>query len=255
MKRHSVALAVLLFATAAFADISLTDKGSTLRHTRINAQDHAATRAENEAKRAAKRARHAHSGGRISTESFHPVALATGSIQLIDAGGLEYFINTNITFSTSSSASGAASEASYTHAIAASTSAGGTTMSTLNDMFDGYNSLCVSLTGNTGPCFTGDPNFTIYNQNGPATIDTSVPPVPECTNRQFVYPPRAIGGLSVQRKVYVPTNDRFIRWMNFFTNTTGAPITFTMVTANNLGSDSNTRVVTTSSGDATVTTA
>ncbi len=42
--------------------------------------------------------------------------------------------------------------------------------------------------------------------------------------------------------------------MNFYTNTTGAPITFTTTTSNNLGSDSNTRLVTTSSGDAIVTT-
>jgi hypothetical protein len=253
VKKYWVSLAVLLFTHAAFADISLTDKGSTLRHITINSQDRAATRADNEAKRAAKRARHAHAGSRVSGLSFHPAALATGSIQLIDAGGLEYFINTNITFSTSSSASGAASEASYTHAIAATTSGGGTTMSTLNDMFDGYNSICVSLTNNAGPCITGNPNFTMYNQNGPATIDTSVPAVLECTNRQYVYPAKTIGGLSVQRKVYVPTNDRFIRWMNFFTNTTGAPITFTMITSNNLGSDSNTVLVTTSSGDAIAT--
>lgn len=253
MKRHWVSLAVLLFTHAAFADIALTDKGSTLRHITINSQDRATPRADNAAKRAAKHARHAHSGGRVSSLSFHPAPLATGSIQLIDAGGLQYFINTNITFSTSSSASGAASEASYTHAIAATTSGGGTTMSTLSDMFDGYNALCVSLTNNTGPCATGNPNYTMYNKNGPAAIDTSVPPVPECTNRQFVYPAQTVGGLSVQRKVYVPTNDRFIRWMNFFTNTTGAPITFTMVTSNNLGSDSNTILVTTSSGDATAT--
>jgi uncharacterized repeat protein (TIGR01451 family) len=216
--------------------------------------DRAALMAANSAKHAAKFASHAQSG-RASTESFHPAIFATGSIGLVDAGGLKYFINTNITFSTSSSASGAASEASYTHAIAASTSAGGTVMTTLNDMFDGYNSLCVSLTNSTGPCQTGNPNFVIYNKNGPASVDSTVPPLPECINRQYVLPAKTIGGLSVQRKVYVPTNDRYIRWMNSFTNTTGSPITFTMVTSNNLGSDANTIVVTTSSGDATVTTA
>jgi uncharacterized repeat protein (TIGR01451 family) len=121
-------------------------------------------------------------------------------------------------------------------------------------MFDGYNAMCVSLTNSTGPCSTGNPNFVMYNKNGPASVDSGVPAVLECTNRQYVLPAQTIGGLSVQRKVYVPTNDRYIRWMNFFTNTTGAPITFTMITSNNLGSDSNTIVVTTSSGDATVTT-
>ena len=200
-------------------------------------------------------ARHAHHGLTPVTQSLHPRAEATGSIQLIDAAGLKYFINTNITFSTSSSASGAASEASYTNAIVASTSAGGTTTSTLSDMFDGYGAICVSLTNATGPCQTGNANFAFFNQNGPAAFDATVPAGPACTNRQVQYPAKAIGGLSVTRKVFVPTNDRFIRWMNYFTNTTGAPITFTMITSNNLGSDSNTRVVSSSSGDNVVTTA
>jgi uncharacterized repeat protein (TIGR01451 family) len=187
--------------------------------------------------------------------ALNAVITATGSAQLIDASGLKYFINTNITFSTSSSASGAMSEASYTHAVAATTSAGGTTMSTLNDAFDGYDSICVSLTGATGPCQTGNAAYTIYNKNGPAALDATVPAVPECTNRQYVFAAQTIGGLSVSRKIYVPTNDSFSRSLNYFTNTTGAPITFNMITSNNLGSDSNTRVVTTSSGDNVVTTA
>jgi uncharacterized repeat protein (TIGR01451 family) len=254
-----------LFAQAAFADIAVTDRGSTLRaiaqritpDTRSPADKaaaKAAAKAENDKKKADKRARHPHSGKSASSSPFRLTTTATGSVALVDAGGLKYFINTNITFSTSSSASGAASEASYTHAIAASTSAGGVVSSTLNDMFDGYNALCVSLTNSTGPCSTFNPNFVMYNQNGPAAVDTTVPAVPECTNRQFVFPAKNIAGLSVSRKVYVPTNDRYIRWMNFFTNTTASPITFTMIVSNNLGSDSNTRVVTTSSGDAIVTT-
>lgn len=215
----------------------------------------AARQAANQAKHAAKMARHAHHGLTPVTQSLHPRPEATGSIALIDAAGLKYFINTNITFSTSSSASGAASEASYQAPIVASTSAGGTTMSTLSDMFDGYGAICVSLTNATGPCQTGNANFTMYNQNGPAAFDATVPAGPACTNRQVAYPAKAIGGISVTRKVFVPTNDRFIRWMNFFTNTTGAPITFRMITSNNLGSDSNTRVVSSSSGDNVVTTA
>jgi len=172
---------------------------------------------------------------------------ATGSQALIDASGLKYFINTNITFSTTSNASGAMSEASYTHAVAASTMNGGVTMSTLSDAFDGYGTICVSLTGANGPCQTGNAAFTIYNKNGAATLDAS------CGNRQVLFPAQTIGGLSVSRKIYVSGDDAFARYLNYFTNTSGAPITFTMITANNLGSDSNTIVVTTSSGDAVVT--
>jgi uncharacterized repeat protein (TIGR01451 family) len=217
--------------------------------------DRSALRAANQAKHAAKMARHAHHGLTPVTSSLHPRAEATGSIQLIDAAGLKYFINTNITFSTSSSASGAASEASYQGPIVASTSAGGTTMSSPSDMFDGYGAICVSLTNAVGPCATGNANFTMYNKNGPPAFDATVPAGPACTNRQIKYPAQTIGGLSVTRKVFVPTNDRFIRWMNFFTNTTGAPITFTMISSNNLGSDSNTRIVSSSSGDNVATTA
>jgi len=169
---------------------------------------------------------------------------------LIDAAGLQYFVNTDIASSTTSNASGSASEASYQAPIVASTSAGGTTASSLSDMFDGYNSLCVSLTGATGPCATGSPDYAFYNQNGPTPFDATVPATPECTNRQLAFPPQTIGPLSVSRKVFVPTDDRFIRWIDSFTNTTGAPVTFNVFTANNLGSDNNTIIVSSSNGDA-----
>src|SRR5207344_1022279 len=67
-----------------------------------------------------------------------PVWASTGAISLVDGGKLKFFINTNITFMTSSSASGAASEASYTQSVIATTSGGGTQTIKLNDAFDGY---------------------------------------------------------------------------------------------------------------------
>lgn len=174
---------------------------------------------------------------------------ATGSQALIDNSGLKYFINTNITFSTTSSASGAMSEASYTHAVAATTLNGGTTSSTLNDAFDGYNTMCLSLDNTVANCETGNANFVIYNQNGPATT--------ECTgstsgvNRQVVFPVQTSGNIQMWRKVFVPDNDSFGRWLNFFKNTGTSLQTVTVVIANNLGSDSNTKIVTSSNGNAT----
>jgi hypothetical protein len=193
---------------------------------------------------------------------------ATGSQALIDASGLKYFINTNITFSTSSSASGAMSEASYTQAVAATTLNGGTTSSTLNDAFDGYNSICIAPTGATGPCQSagnGDnlrakaraktalptkgklSDYTMYNQNGAATT--------ECDGRQIVLPPQTItvvnGTIQVSRKVFVPSNDSFGRWLNIVTNPGTSPVTFNLITSNNLGSDSNTKIVTSSNGNNT----
>jgi uncharacterized repeat protein (TIGR01451 family) len=261
MKKVFAVSLLLLWSSSLSADISLTDRASlkrvvtngtgTVRTTKLPpaelAAQRAATKAANEAKKDAKRKKRGGTTSHLASQALR--ADATGSVSLIDASGLKYFINTNITFSTSSSASGAASEASYTGPIVASTSAGGTTTSTLNDSFDGYNSICVSLTGATGPCTTGNPAYTIYNKNGPAAIDTTVPATAACTGRQVAFPAQTIGPLSVSRKVFVPTNDTFIRWANTFTNTSGAPVTFTMVTANNLGSDSNTRIVSSSNGD------
>ena len=266
MKKVVVVTVFALLSTSILsADVSVTDRSSTLRlisdqsGLKVKADDkaadraarHAAAVAENQAKRAAKKAlKHHNSRGLTpTTQAFHPRATATGSIGLIDASGLKFFINTDITFSTTSSASGAASEASYTASVAATTSLGGTTMSTLNDMFDGYNSICVSLTSATGPCQTGNAAYTIYDHNGPAAFDATVPAGPTCTNRQVAFPAQTIGPLSVTRKVFVPTNDTFCRWMNFVTNTSGAPVTFTMITGNNLGSDSNTVIVSSSNGD------
>jgi uncharacterized repeat protein (TIGR01451 family) len=81
-------------------------------------------------------------------------------------------------------------------------------------------------------------------------VDVTVPAGPACTNRQYTFPNKTIGPLTVRRKVFVPNNDTYIRWMTFFTNTSGAPVTFNMITANNVGSDSNTVIVNSSNGDA-----
>jgi hypothetical protein len=174
---------------------------------------------------------------------------ATGSQALIDNSGFEYFINTNITFATSSSASAAASEASYTHAVAATTLNGGTVSTTLNDAFDGYNSLCISLNNTVTPCVTGDANIVIYNQLGAAT--TECQGATSGVDRQVVFPTKTNGNLQIRRKVFVPDNDAFARWLNIFTNTGAAPMTVTMVTGNNLGSDANTTIAGTSSGNTT----
>ncbi|HEV3074117.1 MAG TPA: IPTL-CTERM sorting domain-containing protein [Thermoanaerobaculia bacterium] len=173
---------------------------------------------------------------------------ATGSLTLIDSQGLKYFINTNITFSTSpSNASGAASSASYTHSVAASTSGGGTTMSTPNDAYDNYNAMCLSLNNTVATCLTDNANFVIYNQNGPPT--TECPGPVSHVNRQVVFPPKTAGNIQMSRKVFVPDNDQFARWLNYFTNTGGSPQTVTAVIANNLGSDSNTIIVSDSGGN------
>lgn len=171
---------------------------------------------------------------------------ATGSGQLIDGDGVEYFVNTNITFSTSSSASAGMSEASYTHSVSATTLNGGEVQSRLNDAYDGYETLCISTDNTTGFCQTGTSNWTIYNRNGPASV--------EGNGRQIDFPIKAIGSLSVSRKVFVPSNDSFARWLNVITNNGASAATINLGIANNLGSDQNTVITGDSSGSTTPTT-
>jgi hypothetical protein len=215
----------LLTTTAALADVSLVERKALRHGSHTKAKPDPARRAASQK--------------------------AEGAQALIDNTGVKYFINTDITSSTTSEASGAMSEASYTHAVAATTLNGGTTSSTLNDAYDGYNNLCLSLDHSIAPCEVDNENFVLYYNNGQATT--------ECTgsvsgtNRQVVLPVQTVESLNVQmwRKVFVPDNDSFGRWLNYFKNTGTSPVTLTAVIANNLGSDSNTVVVTSSNGNAT----
>jgi len=124
------------------------------------------------------------------------------------------------------------SSVAYTHAVAASTSAGGATASTLTGAFDGYNGLCLSLNNTVSPC-DYVPNFVVYIQNGRAT--TECPGPVSHVNRQVVFPTQTAGSIQMSRKVFVPDDDEFARWLNIFTNTGGSPQTVTMVTSNDLG--------------------
>lgn len=156
----------------------------------------------------------------------------SGEVSLIDASGLEYFLNTD-TSSSSESASGAASDATYTTSVVGTTTGGGTTSTDFSDAFDGYAGIRI--------------NDTSYSDNGSVSF--------ECAGRQLVYNPQTMGSLVVSRKVYVPDNDEFVRWLNLITNTSGSPVAVTLRMYNDLGSDSYTTIHNTSSGDMVWTTA
>jgi hypothetical protein len=181
--------------------------------------------------------------GQAQRQGDHAVPHATGSVALEDKAGMKWFVNTDITFSTTSSASGAMSEASYQQPVAASTLNGGTTASTLNDAYDGYNAIHVSVNG-TVCTETAQAGCTTYYNNGPASLS--------CNNRVVNTGVQSIDGLRVSRQVYVPTDDHFSRFLNTFTNPGSSPITVTVTTANNLGSDNNTIITGTSAGGTTV---
>src|SRR6266545_98356 len=163
--------------------------------------------------------------------------LAAGQVpRLIDSTGLEWFINDEVTYATTSSSVGAASDAVFVGAVEATTAAGGTELSVLADAFDGYNALRVSVDGAAAVA---------YNQLGAATSD--------CNGRQIIEPALAVGGVSVTRKIFVPSNDGFARWLNVVTNPSGTAHTVTLTILNDLGSDAKTKIWATSSGDAVAT--
>ncbi len=160
--------------------------------------------------------------------------LAVGQIpRLIDGTGLEWFINDEVAYVTESSAVGAASDAVFVGAVEATTANGGSELAVLADAFDGYNALQVSVDGGAAVA---------YNNLGGATAD--------CNGRQIVMPALSSGGVTVQRKVYIPGNDGFARWMNVVTNGSGEPHTVTLTMVSDLGSDAGTTIGTTSNGDA-----
>lgn len=275
----------------------------------------------------------------------------SGAIELSDSSHLRYQINQDITYVSSSSVSGAASEASFTQSVAASTMNGGTTASELNDAFDGAMALAVSLVSATTQPDTSDPEWVFYNQLGAARANEAclaagaVAPTPATLTgasfassgfvggetvtvrfnrvatevtftaaeqsptqvaarinevlgvtvastdgagqgiiltsprfeaqivvegvgaaaigfsapvydggtlgdaREVIFPDQTIGDLIVNRRVFVPTDDTFMRQLNRFENTGTTAVTFTVAITNNLGSDSNTTIFATSSGD------
>jgi Ca2+-binding RTX toxin-like protein len=74
--------------------------------------------------------------------------------------------------------------------------------------------------------------------------------------REILYPEETLGGLEVSVKVYVPAvGQAFGRWLGIVRNATAAPVTTTYEFSGNYGSDSDTFIVSTSSGDGVATTA
>lgn len=154
---------------------------------------------------------------------------AVGEVVLIDGSGFSYALNDEITYNTTASASAACSDAGFTHAVSVSTASFGVTSTTLEDAFDGYLSLVV--------------DDTPYRVGGAAVEDS------DCAGREWVWPEQIINGLTVQRKVYVPADAPFARWIEVFRNDSGQWISPTVLETGNLGSDARTTVISTSAGD------
>ncbi|MBX7256972.1 MAG: hypothetical protein K1Y02_11480 [Candidatus Hydrogenedentes bacterium] len=159
------------------------------------------------------------------------VPTAGAVVSLVDASGVQFDINTDVTFTTSVSASGAAKEAEYTTSVTGvTTSLGGTTTALLTNGVEGYAGLLV--------------NGVAYNQNG--TVTTTCEGETSFVDRQVVFAPQTIGNLTVQRKVFVPEDDAFCRWLNVVQNNSGSSETVTVTLVGTMGAGTNTLIGSTS---------
>ena len=77
----------------------------------------------------------------------------------------------------------------------------------------------------------------------------------EDNGREILIGPHATGGVQLSRKIYVPVDQSFARFLEIVTNTSASTVNFTVPIYTNLGSDGSERFNMTSSGDSTVTTA
>jgi hypothetical protein len=148
---------------------------------------------------------------------------ATGSVE-ISAGNANWFVNTNITFSSTSSQFGM-SEASLHTAI-----------STRDDAFDGVLAWHVNA---TPPGTSSDGGY--RSPGGTASV----------TANSVLGTVQPLAGLNVQGQLWFATSKAVARSILTLQNPTGSDITVTVDNDNNVGSDNATRITATSSGDAT----
>lgn len=107
----------------------------------------------------------------------------------------------------------------------------GTLFDGTRDAFDGGLRLSLFFNGTELPFNGSNIGFTQVN------------------GRQVVIQQPGLAGLDVTRKIYVPNTGYFARYMEVLTNPGTSPVTVDAQIFSNLGSDSGTRIVATSSGD------
>jgi len=184
-------------------------------------------------------------------------------IQLRDENGTRYNINTNVDpLFTNSDASGAVSDATFEKPVTVTSYFIGftpfgwffTTYTVqyqldvpLTNAFSGFNGLV--LTGANGAALT-EP--LPYN---PGDVPAGEDCLQDNKNRQLTFQTQTFDalGLALTRKVFVPHNDEFVRWLNIVTNTGTTATQVGITLQGRLGSGSQTKVIATSSGDSFVT--
>ena len=183
-------------------------------------------------------------------------------VELKDSNDTKYWVNTDVDFTNTSNASGALTNATYTKPVTVTSTwiaftpwFGFTTVYTvqyevnipLEPAFLGFNGLLVVGYGgqSLGSPLVYNPSMQLASQ--------------ECEqngeNRQLVFQPQtfATHDLQLQRKVFVPHNDDYARWINIITNTSGTQTAEVDVSLlGKLGSTDNTTVKATSTGDSSL---
>ncbi len=183
-------------------------------------------------------------------------------ITLKDSNGTRYNINTDVDpLLNDSNASGAITDATFSKPVTVTsyfvgfTFFGFTTVYTvqrqinvpLRNAFAGFNGLLVTALDGVNLR-----NPLVFNPGeGLAAEDCAQ----NGSNRQLTFQSQSFpaANLQITRKVFVPNNGEFLRWLNIVTNTGPAPQTVSIALRGLLGSSSNTRVTATSTGDSGLT--
>jgi hypothetical protein len=178
-------------------------------------------------------AKAAAAGAIVGALALQPIAAdaATGSV-VIHAGNATWFVNTNITFATTSSGGLAFSEATLQ-----------TASGSRSDAFDGVLTWLINPSPGTPPTVVTDPSQVYQSPGG--TVDV--------TANSVIGTTQVMSGLNVHSELYFASSKAVVRSILFMQNPTGAPITVNVESGNNLGSDNNTLIVATSSGDSSFT--
>jgi hypothetical protein len=180
-------------------------------------------------------------------------------ITLKDSNGTRYNINTAVEpLILSSNASGAVTDATFLKPVTVTsffvgftTFFGFTTVFTiqrhvnvpLTNAFNGFNGLLVTAVNSQE---LADP--LVFNPGANLASE-------ECPqsgkNRQLVFQTQTFPVLNLQlaRKVFVPHNAAFVRWLNVVTNTGPNPVSVSLALLGLLGSGTDTRITSTSTGD------
>ena len=184
-------------------------------------------------------------------------------VELRDNNGTRYRINTDVDSPVANSfASGAITDATYEKPVTVTSYFIGLTpfgwfFTTyteqrqvdvpLKNAFGGFNGLVIS--GANGVAL---PQVLAYNPGAPLAAEDCVQ---DNANRQLTFQTQAYPaiGLEVKRKVFVPKNADYVRWLNIVTNTGSAPTQIGVTLQGRLGSESDTKVTNTSTGDSIIT--